>query len=318
MILMLRTLGEIVGYVAMVIANLSCRFFPRRVAYAVTNHLMVVFYFIYRESRKTILANTEYILRLSGDKSEGPEFKKKVRRTTKQVFINFGKQIYDMMLMTRYNRSALEKVFDFEHVEKIGELLKRGKGVIGVTAHFSSWELCATMLAMQYGRINAVFMEHPNRGVNNFYVRQRASKNIKAIMPGKDSFRECLNALQRGELLAIVGDIDFMNSGMEVAFLGKRFSVPKGPPLLALRSGSPIFCAAFLRTGQSRIRLEFGKTIEPPEDASVDEKIKFITHEYLRYFEKIILRDPSQWIMFYELANLPPADPELQKEAEAV
>jgi KDO2-lipid IV(A) lauroyltransferase len=302
----------------MVMANLGCRFFPRRIAYTVTNYLMIVFYFVYGESRRTMLANTEYILRFSGDNTEGPEFSKKVRRITKQVFINFGKQIYDMMLMTRYNRSALEEVFDFENVEKIGELLKRGKGVIGVTAHFSSWELCATMLAMQYGTINAVFMEHPNRGVNNFYFRQRAARNVNAIMPGKNSFKGCLDALRRGELLAIVGDIDFTNSGMEVTFLGKRFKVPKGPPILALRSGSPIFCAAFLRTGQSRIKLEFGKVIEPPGGTNMDEKITFITNEYLRYFEKIILRDPSQWIMFYELAKLPPAGPQLHNEAETV
>ena len=72
--MMLRRLGETIGYVAMVIGNLGCRFFPRRVAYVVTDYLMVLFYFIYKESRKTMLANTEYVLRFSGDKSDGREF----------------------------------------------------------------------------------------------------------------------------------------------------------------------------------------------------------------------------------------------------
>ena len=173
------------------------------------------------------------------------------------------------------------------------------------------------MLAMQYGAVNAVFMRHPNTGVNNFYIRQRGVKNIKAIMPGRDSFRLCLEALRRKELLAIVGDIDYTNNGMEVEFLGKRFSVPKGPPLLALRSGSPIFCAAFLRTGSARIRLEFGEVIEIPEDASLSEKIRFIVREYLKYFEKIILRDPSQWIMFHDLTGLPSAETEVNITSEA-
>jgi len=315
---MFRKLKEFSGYAAMVMANLWCSLFSRKAAYIITNYLMVIFYFIYRQSRKNVLANIEYIFRFSGDDSDGPEFRKKVRRMAKQVYINFGKQIYDMMLMTRYNRKALEEVFDFKEIEEIGKLLRKGKGAIGVTAHFSSWELCGTMLAMHYGRLNAVFMEHPNPGVNQFYINQRKSRNVRAIMPGKDSFRQCLESLRRKELLAIVGDIDYTNNGMEVAFLGKRFNVPKGPPLLALRSGSPLFCAAFLRTGQSRINLEFGEVIHPPEDMSVDEKIRFMVQKYLRYFERMILKDPSQWIMFQELATLPSADAEAEEIAEAV
>ena len=291
----------------MVLGSLMAFCLSRSTAYFLADYVMIFFYFIYRKSRHVVVDNIAYILRLAGDKSEGAEFRKKVRRHAKQVFINFGKQIYDMMVMTRYNEQALAEVFDFDQVEKIGELLKQGKGSIGITAHFSSWELCATMLAMKYGAINAVFKRHSNPGVNNFYIRQRAANNVKAIMPGPDSFKKCIDALHRGELLAIVGDIDFSTAGIEVNFLGKRFRIPKGPPLIVLRSGAPTFYAAFLRTGSSRIRLEFGGVMNIPPHLSTEAKIDYIINIYLRYFEKIILNDPSQWIMFYPLASLPDA-----------
>ena len=292
----------------MVLASLIAFCLSRNTAYFLADHVMIFFYFVYRKSRHVVQANIAYILSRAGGDANSREFKKKVRRHAKQVFINFGKQIYDMMVMIRYNEEALAEVFDFEQVEKIGELLKQGKGAIGITAHFSSWELCATMLAMRYGSLNAVFMRHPNPGINNFYIRQRTSHGVKAIMPGPDSFKKCIDALHRKELLAVVGDIDFTNAGMEVEFLGKCFKIPKGPPLIVLRSGSPSFYAAFLRTGSSRIRLEFGGVMNIPENADINEKIMFIINTYLRYFEKIILNDPSQWIMFYPLASLPDAN----------
>jgi KDO2-lipid IV(A) lauroyltransferase len=304
---MLKKVLEVGGYATMVLTNLLLSPLSRKTAYWLAEYGMLLGYFFCRKSRHNVLANIEYILQLSGDRGEGHEFRKKVRRKAKEVFINFGKQFYDMMLMTRYNRAALEEVFDFHNADRFAELLERGKGAIGITAHFSSWELCATMLAMQFGRISGVFLSHSNKGVNNFYIRQRASRNIRTIMPGNHSFHQCLEALRRNEILAIVGDIDYAGNGVEVEFLKKRFRVPKGPPLVALRSGSPMICAAFLRKGPSRIDLQFGEVVDPPEELDTDAKARYITDRYLRYFEGIILQDPSQWIMFHKLADLPSA-----------
>jgi Kdo2-lipid IVA lauroyltransferase/acyltransferase len=306
---MLRKILDVGGYSLMVLGNLLAFCLSRRTAYFLAEYVMVCFYFIYRKSRRLVIRNMEYLISLSGVKYTEQEFKKKARRYAKQLFINFGKQIYDMMVMTRYSEDALSEVFDFDKVEKIGEMLAQGKGAIGITAHFSSWELCAMMLAMRYGALNAVFMRHSNPGVNNFYIRQRAARNVKAIMPGPDCLKGCVNALHRGELLAIVGDLDYTNSGMHVPFLGKLFRAPKGAPLIALRSGAPMFYAAFVRKGSLRIGLEYGGTITVPENLDTEEKIKYISNIYLRYFEKIIIKDPTQWIMFFPLADLPDANP---------
>ena len=291
----------------MVLINLLLSFLSRPVAYMLADYGLLLGYFFCRQSRKNVLANMEYLLRYSGDKTEGPEFRKKVRRLAKQMFINFGKQFYDMMMMRRYNEAALNELFDCENMEVFGRHKEKGKGVIGVTAHLSSWELCAMMIAMRYGTVNAVFMQHPNEGVNNFYIRQRAAKNVQAIMPGIDSFHRCVEALKRNEILAIVGDVDYASSGIETDFFGKRMRVPKGPPLLAMRSGAPMVCAAFLRSGNSRIHLEMGDMIEVPEEGDIDTRIRQTAKKYLAYFEKIILRDPSQWIVFNKFADLPPA-----------
>ncbi len=274
---------------------------PRRIAYRLVDDFMVLGYYFYPRKRKNVRANIAHILRYSGCKETECEFRRRVIYLTKEVFRNFAKQFYDMMRMTKYDYRRISKLFEFEGFENIENALMDGKGCLVVTAHFSTWELVAAMVAQRFKKFSAVFLKHLDPGINRFYLRQRSIHNIGTILLGKNSFSECQKALARNELLVLLADIDYAKNGMEVTILGKKFMVPKGPPLLSIRTDVPIMPGTIVRKKDDTFKIMITKPIDIPAEGPVEERMRKIAETYIKIFEDAILKNPSQWLCFERL-----------------
>ena len=142
-----------------------------------------------------------------------------------------------------------------------------------------------------------VALQHKNKKVNDFFNAQRQSKGIKVIPLGK-AVKQCLHALQQGELLALVGDRDFTEKGMILDFFGKPTFFPEGPAAFSLKTGSRIVPAFMTRNPDDSFTLRFESPIEIKTDVSKNDNIKKIILAYKVIIEKYIRQYPDQWYMF--------------------
>ncbi len=236
--------------------------------------------------RTAVLGNLRRIL---PDASE-----EEIREKAMEVFVNFGKYLYEFFRLKYVSREMLGNQFVIKGLEHIDEALDRGKGAIILTAHMGNWEYGGVFMALLGYPMVAVALPHRDRRVNDFFNRQRQRIGVKVIASQGVAVRHIYESLKANAIVALVGDRDFSNTGVRMPFLGAEKVIPRGPAVLSLRTGAPIILGFVVRQPDDSYILEFKKLPPSPKEE------RAIIATYVREIEEIIRRYPAQWLMFRE------------------
>ena len=259
---------------------------PLRAAYNLGVFLSLLKYYLSPRDRHAVLANLKKILPAS---EQG-----KIRVYAKKVFVNFGKYLVEFFRFTLISKKDLDKTFKIRGIENIDNALKKGKGAIVLTAHIGNWELGGVFMGLSGYSISGVALPHRNRWINAFFNRQRERIGLNVIPSSGAALRKVYEALQSNKIIALAGDRDFSKTGKSLPFLGATKNIPRGPAVLAMRTGATIVPGFVLRQEDDTQILEF---LEPlPSSTSEDE----ILQACCRIIEEKIRHYPTQWLMFRE------------------
>src|SRR3989339_145952 len=272
---------------------------PVSLSYRIARFISSVQYALSVVDKKAVKNNLKMILHREHE----------LDRTAKEIFINFGQYLVESFLTgKKVTKDFVKDNIQFENIEYLDKALKLGKGAILVTAYVGNWELGAIVLSLLGYPINGIALPHKEKQVNDLFNKQRSEKGIK-IIPSNLAARRCLEALDRNEIVALLGERDFTNLGQPLEFFGKTTIVPRGAAVFSNKTGAPIIPVFLIRkneeTGNSlkKFVLSFCEPIYPQRRSGrmqKDEAIQGLMKQYLKVIENIISSNPEQWIMFRE------------------
>lgn len=223
--------------------------------------------------------------------------RKKIKKISRRVFGNFCKYLVDFFRFPLINDEYIRTKIKIDGREHLDAALKKGHGVILVSAHIGNWELGGGILAKLGYNISAVTLQHKHKNVDDFFASRRGVLGMKSI-PFGGALRRCFKCLTDNCTLALVGDRDYFDNGVQVPFFKKKTIIPKGPAVLSLRFGSPIIPTFMIRNEDDTFTLKLGPTIVYTSLGDKDKDIRNLTLIYLRTLEDIIKQYPAQWYVF--------------------
>ncbi|MFA5338744.1 MAG: lysophospholipid acyltransferase family protein [Candidatus Omnitrophota bacterium] len=262
---------------------------PLNAVYAVAAFLAKLQYSFSRKDRLTVYGNLRAIF---PDKDE-----EEIARIAKEVFVNFAKYLVDFFRFEKVDKKFLAEKVKVTGRENLDQSLKEGKGVIALSAHIGNYELGGAVISLLGYRFNAVALDHDNKLINDFFIGQRARTGVQVISL-RSALRSCFEALDRGEVLALLGDRDFSNHGIVTNFFGKRTMIPKGPAAFSVKIGVPIVPGFLLRMPDDTFELIFDRPISYRAIGNREADEKKVTGLCVKVIEDYIRRYPSQWYMF--------------------
>jgi len=166
-----------------------------------------------------------------------------------------------------------------------------------LAAHIGNYELGGAVVSLLGYPFNAVALDHKNKLVNNFFIRQRQTANINVIPLGM-ALKRCYACLKKGEALALLGDRDFFNHGIKMKFFGKDSMIPKGTAVLSIRTGAAIIPTFLVRMPDDTFELTFDRPVACSATGDIDEDTRLIMKSCVEIIEGYIKKYPSQWYMF--------------------
>lgn len=288
-------------YALYCIGALGARLLPRRLAYGLARRVADFCCFRASCDREAVRENLQAIL----GQENVPDL------LVRDVFRNFGMYLVDFFRFGRLTPDKIRRMVRFEGLHHMEEALGQGKGVIGLTAHLGNFELAGAVLSLLGLPVNAVVLTHTNHRVNRFFNRQRDGVGVRGIPLnggyGKVTYEACKTALKKNEILALVGDRDFLNHGVELEFFGKKLKVPIGPAAFSFRTGAPIVPGFLVREKDGTYRFILEEPLKAHADLPREEAIHELTERCLISLSRAIRRYPTQWYMFQKFWSPGPA-----------
>ena len=127
---------------------------------------------------------------------------------------------------------------------------------------------------------------------------------MKMIGLGPGSLRQIIRALGRNELVALASDLYSGDRGVRVPFFNRPAMFPSGPAALALKTGAPILPVWCRRQTDNLYIAEVEAPIEVSRTGDTQRDIQVTTERIVQFFERIIRREPDQWLVFLPVWRL--------------
>src|SRR5213082_1466323 len=97
---------------------------------------------------------------------------------------------------------------------------------------------------------------------------------------------------------SLASDLYSGDRGIRVPFFNRPAMFPSGPSALALKTGAPILPVWCRRQTDNLYIAEVEAPIEVSRTGDTQRDIQVTTERIVQFFERIIRREPDQWLVF--------------------
>lgn len=192
--------------------------------------------------------------------------------------------------------------FEFDGIEHIRSLLKKGKGGILLTAHMGNFNLARHFFDNESNPavVNLVMTDLEHRQIKDYLETVTGKSKLKSIVL-KDDLSHIFfmnEALKRNELLVFAAD-RFVKGAKTYCheFMEKETEFPQGPFRLAVRNNIPVLFVHIMR--ERNFHYHFFARPASGKEKTGKELLK----SYLQNLEEMLRRYPHQWYNYYDYWN---------------
>ncbi len=213
-----------------------------------------------------------------------------------RFFIEWGRSPF----RSEKQKKSLVRV---ENIESPTQAHTRGKGVILLTAHFGNWEVATVSGIGKYpefkGMLHFVRRQMKPKWFNDFITRRFRRAGFGTV-GHSGSLEQILGLLESGHLVVFVFDQHASGrEGVVVDFCGHPAATFKSLAILALNTGAPVIPTSTWREPDGSHVLRFEDPLPLLQHEKVSEEIRLNTRSYNEAIEKMLMRNPEQWIWMH-------------------
>ena len=185
------------------------------------------------------------------------------------------------------------------------ELKQQKRGALILSAHLGSFESMRAIAQDDSIPLNVVGYFHNARMLNTILDGQGDNSGARLIDANAHPLDLALRiqeAIEKGELVAILGDRTGYGSSTEVEFFGEKTAFPVGVYLLAAQLRCPIYLAFGLHYSPNKYDLycePFIETLDLPRSKR-QEILQQQARRYAARLEHYCEKAPDNWFNFYD------------------
>lgn len=213
-----------------------------------------------------------------------------------RYYEHIGLLVVEYALMCDSRRSGSADPIAPDGIERVRDILARGRGAVLVTGHVGNWEMAGLCLASNGVPLHALYrpLENPHLDGQLRGLRERSGMRV---YEHRASARSMMRALRDGEAVGLLMDQDGSGWGVFVPFLGRLGSTLPTAARIARRTGAAILPVTCYRTpDRVHHRLRVGPEVEQADTGDEERDVLVTTRNCNRALEEAVLEHPAQWL----------------------
>ncbi len=215
-----------------------------------------------------------------------------VKKLCKKMWGNYGRILSEYIFLKNFRQYNAKNNLEIIGQEFLETIKKDGKPVIFISGHFNNFELMA--MHIEKSGINLAVLYRPlNNKYLNYIMEKIRKKYIckNQIKKGISGTRQLLSFFKNNYSIALMID-QRVSQGIKANFFKYKAYTTTIPAQFVKKFNCKIVPIYIERINEINFRL----TINKPREYSNEETIEDITVDLNNFIEKMILKNPEQWI----------------------
>lgn len=292
--------GRVFGWIARIV--------PLKVGYWLCDRIGSLLYWRSITYRRNVASNLLHVQRGNVDPV-------RLRDQSINVFRTSARNFWDLARAPYYQLDDLTRMIrlDTGNWEVLDRVLEGGTGAVLLSAHLGAFDFVGQYIVRT--KFRPLILTAPTVSEVVFaaviYWRSRTSGGrIERTSPG--SVRRIYRALRNGEVVGLVADRDFSEtgSGIPVEFFGVETTLPEGPVRMARDTGAPLVPLFAIRDDNRNPDRYLFHIVDPiyiEKTSDRDADVRKGVQRMAEVLEQYISLAPEQWVMFQRVWKEPSA-----------
>ena len=205
---------------------------------------------------------------------------------------NYGRIFAEYVFLKDFRKEKLNDYLEIEGKEHLNKVRDSNEQVVFVSGHFNNFELMAMQIEKSGINLAAIYRPLNNIFLNGIMEKIRTKYICKnQIKKGRSGTRELLKSFNNKNSIALMID-QRVSEGEKSNFFGQNAFTTTIPAQLVKKFGCKIVPIHIERYNDFYFRMKVEEPINYNKDSTIDE----ITLSLNKLLEKMILKNPSQWI----------------------
>ncbi len=209
---------------------------------------------------------------------------------------NYGRILSEYVFLKQFRKKNLSQFIDIDGLNYLNEIKKNNERVVFISGHFNNFELMAMEIEKAGINLCAIYRPLNNPFLN--IIMESIRKNYickNQIKKGKSGTRDLINLFKENFSVALM--IDQRVSEGESTNLFNHFAKTTTIPAQLVKKYDCRIVPVYIeRIKKFNFKLSFHKPIKFDEEYSIEQ----ITLELNKILEKMILKNPDQWIWSHD------------------
>ena len=212
------------------------------------------------------------------------------------MWSNYGRILSEYVYLKQFKKNNFHQFIEIEGLDYLNEIKTNNERVVFISGHFNNFELMAMEIEKAGINLCAIYRPLNNPFLN--IIMERIRKNYickNQIKKGKKGTRDLLNLFKENFSVALMID-QRVSEGIEVRLFNRSAKTTTIPAQLVKKFGCSIVPVYIERVKKCNFKLSFNKPIKFDTNHSIEQ----ISLELNKLLEKMILKNPDQWIWSHD------------------
>lgn len=221
-------------------------------------------------------------------------------RTLRGSFQNLARLLVEFSHFPDLHKANISQFVIHDGLENYHEAVRRGRGIIFMTAHFGAWELSSFAHSIYGYPLKFVVRPVDNARVDALITHYRTLGGNVPIHR-RSAGRDILNALRNNEAVGILFDQNTTSDeGVFVDFFGIPAATTTAIAAFALRTGAAVLPGFLIWDEQMRKhRLRFDAPVQLVDTGDLAKDVVQNTKAFNKILEGYIRKYPDQWLWIH-------------------
>lgn len=181
--------------------------------------------------------------------------------------------------------------------EHLDTALRKGSGVMLLSAHLGNFFLLGTRLAVEGYVVSALINPPKNKKLGQLLDRYRLEIGQRTIpaRPRLEALKQLSASMRRNEVTVVIADEYRRGRGVSVPLFNKTVVARRGPATVALRTGAAIVPAVLIREPTGGLKLAIEPELVLDRSAKGREQIEENMVRVTQWLERTVRAYPGQW-----------------------